>query len=97
MAIAIALPVEKPGAELQVVPVDVRTFPEVPGATNCTADVPLPITMLLAVKVLAPVPPLVTATAPLNWVTPMVLLVNVAVLVAVTTLVGVIIFVRKVI
>ena len=69
MAIAIALPVVKPGAgatEVQFVPSDVSTLADVPGDTNCTADVPLPITMLLAVKVLAPVPPLATGKVPVT-------------------------------
>jgi len=69
MAIAIALPVVKPGAgatEVQFVPFDVNTLADVPGATNCTADVPLPITILLAVRVLAPVPPLATGRVPVT-------------------------------
>jgi hypothetical protein len=53
------------GAELaQAVPVLVSTLPEVLGATNWTADVPLPITTLLAVRVVAPVPPFVTGRTP---------------------------------
>ena len=69
MAIAIALPVVKPGAgvtEFQVVPSEVKTLPEVPGALNCTADVPLPNTTLLTVKVFAPVPPLATGKVPVT-------------------------------
>ena len=43
---------------------DVNTFPVAPGATTCTALVPLPNKTLLAAKVVAPVPPLPTATVP---------------------------------
>jgi len=50
-----------------------------------------------APAVVCPVPPLDIATAPLNWVTPMVLLVNVVVLAAVIIFVGVIILDRVVI
>ena len=53
----------KPIGELvQVAPSLVSTFPAVPGATNCTALVPLPSTTELAVNVLVPVPPLDTGT-----------------------------------
>jgi hypothetical protein len=47
----------------QVVPLLVKTLPDVLGATKETADVPLPNTTLLAVKVVAPVPPLATGSA----------------------------------
>ena len=43
--------------ETQVEPLDVRTFPVVPGATKVGLDVPLPRMTLLAVSVLKPVPP----------------------------------------
>ena len=69
IAKAIALPAVRPGVgatEVQFVPFDVNTLADVPGATNCTADVPLPITMLLAVRVLAPVPPLATGSVPVT-------------------------------
>jgi hypothetical protein len=52
--------------EVHVVPLLVKTLPVVPGATNCTADVPLPRRTLLAVRVAAPVPPLVTAKTPVE-------------------------------
>jgi hypothetical protein len=59
---------EKPpaaaAAEVHVVPFDVRTLPDEPGATSCTADVPLPSKTLLAVSVLAPVPPEATGKVP---------------------------------
>ena len=51
-------------ALVQVVPFDVRTLPFAPGATNCTADVPLPKITLFAVKVVAPVPPAATGRVP---------------------------------
>lgn len=46
--------------ETQLVPLDVKTFPFVLGATVETALVPLPTITPLAVKVVAPVPPFVT-------------------------------------
>ena len=46
----------------QVVPSLTSTFPAVPGATSCTALVPLPSTTELAVNALVPVPPLDTGT-----------------------------------
>ena len=49
-------------ADTHVVPLLVSTLPLVPGATNCTAEVPLPRRTLLAVRVVAPVPPLATAS-----------------------------------
>jgi hypothetical protein len=56
------------GAPLvQVVPFEVSTFPDVPGATKFTAVVPLPMTTLFAVKVVLPVPPLATATVPVTF------------------------------
>ena len=50
--------------ELHVDPLEVSTFPLAPGATTCKALVPLPNKTLLAVKVVAPVPPLATGTVP---------------------------------
>jgi len=44
-------------AEVQVVPLEVRTFPLVLGATNLGADVPLPKITFSAVKVVKAVPP----------------------------------------
>jgi hypothetical protein len=52
--------------DCQVVPFEVRIFPDVLGATNWTADVPLPKTTLLAVRVAAPVPPLATGSVPVT-------------------------------
>jgi hypothetical protein len=46
--------------EIQLVPLEVKTFPFVLGATVETALVPLPTITPLAVKVVAPVPPLAT-------------------------------------
>ena len=64
---AIAWPLVAPEAagavDAHVVPLDVRTLPVLPGATTCTADVPLPKMTLLAVKLVAPVPPLATGNA----------------------------------
>ena len=60
------LPVVIPegAAEVHVVPLEVNTFPLVPGATTWNADVPLPSRTLLAVKVAAPVPPAATGRVP---------------------------------
>ena len=49
--------------DCQVVPLEVSTLPVVPGATTWTADVPLPKMTLLAVKLVAPVPPDATPMA----------------------------------
>ena len=49
--------------DCQVVPLEVSTLPVVPGATTCTAEVPLPNMTLLAVKLVAPVPPDATPIA----------------------------------
>ena len=49
-----------------VVPLLVSTLPEVPGATNATAEVPLPRSTLFAAKVAAPVPPLPTGSVPVT-------------------------------
>lgn len=43
-----------------------RTFPLVQGATTCTALVPLPRMTLFAVREVAPVPQLATATVPVT-------------------------------
>jgi hypothetical protein len=50
--------------DTQVEPLEVRTFPDVLGATACGADVPLPSNTLFAVRVVAPVPPLATGRVP---------------------------------
>ena len=47
----------------QTVPVDVKTCPSAPGATEVIADVPAPTRTLFAVCVDAPVPPCATATS----------------------------------
>jgi hypothetical protein len=49
--------------ELHVVPLLANTFPDAPGATTCTADVPFPRMTLFAVSVVAPVPPYATGSA----------------------------------
>lgn len=49
-----------------VVPLEVRTFPEVPGATKVGELAPLPIITLLAVRVLRPVPPSDTGRSVVN-------------------------------
>ena len=67
VVVLIRRPEPKEGAvDVHVVPLDVKTLPEVPGATNCTALVPLPRITLFAVRVLAPVPPFATATVPVT-------------------------------
>ena len=52
--------------DAQVVPLEVRTLPDVLGATANGADVPLPSSTLLAVSVVAPVPPLATGRVPVT-------------------------------
>jgi len=52
--------------EAHVVPSEIKTLPDVPGDTVFKADVLLPNKTPLVVKELEPVPPLVTATLPLN-------------------------------
>ena len=53
------------GAELtQVPPLEVSTFPLVPGATRLTAEVPFPTTTDPEVNEVAPVPPFATPRAP---------------------------------
>ena len=47
-------------------PSDVNTLPVVPGETESTGDVPLPIITALAVSVLAPRPPLETGRVPVT-------------------------------
>ena len=51
-----------------MVPSEVKTLPLAPGAIVCKALVPLPNKTLLTVKVVAPVPPLATATVPVTLV-----------------------------
>ena len=57
-------------------------------AIDLPVDAP-PRALRAAEAVVCPVPPLLIDTAPLNWVTPIVLLVKVVALDAVTILVGV--------
>ena len=64
-------------ALVHVDPLDVSTLPDVPGATACRADVPLPSSTLFAVRDAAPVPPFPTGNVP---VTPVVKLTFVMVL-----------------
>jgi hypothetical protein len=52
--------------DIQVVPSLTKILPAVPGATVCTALVPLPNRTLLAANVAAPVPPLLTANVELS-------------------------------
>jgi hypothetical protein len=54
------------GDDTQVDPLEVKTLPEVPGATVCGAEVPLPSRTLLAVSDVAPVPPLATGRVPVT-------------------------------
>ena len=62
IARAIEVPADIPLAagavDCHVAPLDVKTLPDVLGATTCTAEVPLPKITLLAVIEVAPVPPL---------------------------------------
>ena len=51
-------------ALVQVLPFDVSTFPDVPGAIACRALVPLPRSTLFAAKVAAPEPPFATLSVP---------------------------------
>jgi hypothetical protein len=63
--IYILVPLPAEGAvDCHVVPLEVRTLPEVPGATVCGAEVPLPSRTLLDVSDVAPVPPLATDKVP---------------------------------
>jgi hypothetical protein len=57
-------PVE--AVDVQIVPSDVRTLPEVPGDTVFKADVLLPNKTPLVVKVLAPIPPFPTGNVPMT-------------------------------
>ena len=70
IARAIEVPADIPLAagavDCHVEPVDVKTLPDVLGATTCTAEVPLPKTTLLAVIEVAPVPPLATGNVPVT-------------------------------
>lgn len=53
-------------ADVHVVPFDVRTLPLVPGATTCSAEVPLPSSTLFSVRLVAPVPPLAIGKVPVT-------------------------------
>ena len=59
----VRFPAPAGAVDAQVVPLEVNTLPVVPGATNVTLDVPLPISTLLAVRVESPVPPAPTGIA----------------------------------
>jgi hypothetical protein len=62
----LATDVTPKAVEAHVVPSDTRTLPDVPGDTVFKADVLLPNNTPLVVRDPVPVPPLVTATLPLN-------------------------------
>jgi len=66
VALACDTPEAAGAVDAHVVPFDVNTLPEEPGATTCNADVPLPKMTLLAVRVVAPVPPLPTGRVPVT-------------------------------
>lgn len=72
MTCARVKPLAAGAVDCHVVPLEVNTLPEVPGATTCTAEVPLPKMTLLAVKDVAPVPPLATLKVPANVIEPVV-------------------------
>ena len=57
-------------ALVQVVPLEVKIFPDVLGATKVGVEVPAPNITLLAVSVVSPVPPLVTANVPAKVIAP---------------------------
>ena len=59
-------PPPPPAALVQVVPLEVRTLPVVPGATNSGALVPLPKMTLLAVRFARLVPPLAIGRVPVT-------------------------------
>ena len=61
-----SLPDAGAAALVHVVPLLVSRLPVVPGATACTANVPLPSSTLFAVSVAAPVPPLATGSVPVT-------------------------------
>jgi hypothetical protein len=52
------------------VPLDVKRFPDVPGATNVGAEAPLPKITLFAVSVESPVPPSATARSVIPVIVP---------------------------
>ena len=60
------IPVAAGACDTQVVPLLTSTLPLVPGATVCTALVPLPSSTALAESVVAPVPPLPTGSVPVT-------------------------------
>ena len=65
LAVVTVPPPPPAGAVLcQVVPLEVRTFPEVEGATKVGAEVPFPSITFSAVSVASPVPPDETASVP---------------------------------
>jgi hypothetical protein len=49
--------------DAQLLPLEVSTLPDVPGATKLTEDVPFPRITLLSVRVVLPVPPYAAPTA----------------------------------
>ena len=60
------MPPDDGALDTHVVPLLVRTLPEVDGATNPGVDVPFPRMTLLAVSVARPVPPEATAIGTSN-------------------------------
>jgi hypothetical protein len=66
VALAWDTPEAAGAADVHVVPLDTKTLPFVPGATNPGVEVPLPKMTLLAVKVVRPVPPWSTPRVPVD-------------------------------
>ena len=64
-------------------PLEVKTLPEVPGATVCNAEVPLPSKTALADKVDAPVPPSATVKSVIPVIEPPVIATALAACVAI--------------
>jgi hypothetical protein len=64
IAVQVFVPLAGNAVLAHVVPSLVSTLPVVPGATAWSADVPLPNSTLLAVRVVAPVPPAATGRVP---------------------------------
>ena len=66
MDLPAVMPEAAGAVDCHVVPFEVKTFPDVLGATNKGADVPLPRMTLLAVRVARLVPPLATGSVPVT-------------------------------
>ena len=65
-ATLVTVPEVAGAVDAHVVPLLVKTLPNVLGATNVGADAPLPKMTLLAVKVVRLVPPLATGSVPVK-------------------------------